>query len=283
MPFPPVDTELATTPIPAHPAPARPGTPPRPARKRRRLVPVLLGGGLGLAIVAGGAGGLYWLSQQSGRTQATEPTADTTVTGRPPPGEQPAEGAVPVLPGTTTVVAAESLPARDTVAVQEEAAPAPVTPPPPTTGRVTVSGLPRGGSVRVDGRRRSGTTFELSAGSHEIRMSAGGYEPVTLTVDVTAGERMTVPYTGRRLPPPEPARPAPAPERPGVLQVLIRPWANVFIDGTAHGSNTRFIDTLAAGSYRLRFEREGYITVDTIITLRPGQELQLRIRMRRGN
>ncbi len=112
-------------------------------------------------------------------------------------------------------------------------------------------------------------------------MVARGYETVTLTVDVTPGERVTVPYTGRRLPPPEPVQPAQP--QTGVVQILIRPWANVFIDGAARGSNTRLVDTLTSGQHTLRFERDGFITVDTTVTIRPGQMMRVPIRMRQGS
>ena len=281
-PPPGFDPSLATTPIPAHPATPAPAGPrdvaatAAEARPRRRISPVLLGAALGFVILGGGTGAIYLLSRGG--------SPDTAAVTEPPAGgtqpTQPEDPAAAVAESSAAVAAA-----RDTTPA---AAPPPVeTPPPPTTGRVTVSGLPRGGSISIDGRTRSGTTFELRGGAHDLRMAARGYEIVRVTVDVTPGERMTVPYTGRRLPPPEPVQ-QPAPQRPaqpqqGVLQVLIRPWANVFVDGTAHGSNTRLVDTLTAGTHTLRFERDGFVTVDTTVALRPGQTLQLRIRMRQGS
>ncbi|UCF39805.1 MAG: protein kinase [Gemmatimonadota bacterium] len=284
-PPPGFDPSLATTPIPAHPAtpaPRRPAPATVEAARGRRLSPVLLGAALGLVILGGSAAGIYLVTRNGSDGALTQaPIEQSGATEPPAGGTQPSQSEGPAaVPDTSAAVAA----APDTTPT---AAPTPVqTPPPPTTGRVTVSGLPRGGSITVDGRTRSGTTFELSGGSHEIRMAARGYEPVTLTVDVTAGERMTVPYTGRRVPPPQPVQQQPArqpqPQR-GVLDVMIRPWANVFVDGTARGSNTRLVDTLAAGEHTLRFERDGFTTVDTTVTLQPGQTMQVRIRMRQGS
>lgn len=286
-PPPGFDPSLATTPIPAHPArpaPRRPALTTAEPEPRRRVSPVLLGAALGFMILSGGAGAIYLMSQRGSDGAVTQaPAEESTVTQPPAGGKQPTQ---PDEPGAAVAESSAAVAAApDTTA--QPAPPPVVTPPPPTTGRVTVAGLPGGGSVRVDGRTRSGTTFELRGGAHEIRMAGRGYETVTLTVDVTPGERMTVPYTGRRLPPPEPVR-QPAQQQParpqqGVLQVLIRPWANVFIDGTAHGSNTRLVDTLAAGAHTLRFERDGFVTVDTTVTLRPGQTMQVQIRMRQGS
>jgi serine/threonine-protein kinase len=282
-PPPGFDPSLATTPIPAHPAAPAGRPPPAPTaaeqRPRRKIRPVLFGAALGFVILAGGAGAIYLMSRGGAPETGTQPPAEQAAATEPPAGgTQPTQ---PESPGAAVAESAAAVAAApDTI--PEAAPPRVETPPPPTTGRVTVSGLPRGGSVSIDGRTRSGTTFELRGGAHELRMAARGYETVRLTVDVTPGERMTVPYTGRRLPPPEPVRQPTQPQW-GVLQVLIRPWANVFIDGAAHGSNTRLVDTLAVGRHTLRFERDGFVTVDTTVTLQPGQTLQLRIRMSRGS
>jgi serine/threonine-protein kinase len=289
IPPPGFDPSLATTPIPAHPAAPTPAgqrvvaataAEPRP---RRKISPVLLGAALGFVILSGGAGAIYLMSRGGTTDTAAQTSAEQPVATEPPAGgTQPTQSE-----GPGTAVAESSATAAVAPDTTPEEAPPPVQTPPPTTGRVSISGLPRGGTVSIDGRTRSGTTFELRGGQHQLRLAARGYETVRLTVDVTPGERMTVPYTGRRLPPPEPVQ-QPAPQQPaqpqqGVLQVLIRPWANVFVDGTAHGSNTRLVDTLTAGRHTLRFERDGFVTVDTTVTLRPGQTLQLRIRMTQGS
>jgi len=74
-----------------------------------------------------------------------------------------------------------------------------------------------------------------------------------------------------------------APSRPGILQMLIVPaWAYVFIDGVARGQRTRGLDTLAARvTHRLRFERDGFETIDTTVTLRPGEQRLITIQIKR--
>jgi uncharacterized protein YjdB len=74
------------------------------------------------------------------------------------------------------------------------------------------------------------------------------------------------------------------PPSPGVLQVLVTPWANVTVDGVFRGQWTRGADTLSAVvPHRLRFERSGsgFEAIDTTITLRPGEQRLLRVQMTR--
>ena len=57
-------------------------------------------------------------------------------------------------------------------------------------------------------------------------------------------------------------------------------WAYVSTDGSRRGSQLAVTDTLASGvPHRLRFERDGFVTVDTVVTLRPAQEYLLKIQM----
>jgi len=115
---------------------------------------------------------------------------------------------------------------------------------------------------------------------------------------VEADSQITAPAVGEEtesVPAPEPPEPQPtsttpvqeplaAPQEPAVLQMLISPvWARVSIDGISRGSRARGVDTLQAGIHRLRFERAGYVTVDTTVNLRPGELLRLRVQMRQRN
>jgi hypothetical protein len=62
--------------------------------------------------------------------------------------------------------------------------------------------------------------------------------------------------------------------------MLVSPWAYVRIDGRAKGQRVRGEDTLSAGvQHRLRFERSGYTTIDTALTLQAGEIRLLRIQM----
>jgi uncharacterized protein YjdB len=80
------------------------------------------------------------------------------------------------------------------LAVPFRAAPAEV-----TSGTVTVTDLPNGGQITVDGRRQSGNTFELERGNHTIVLTARGYSPLERQISVTAGTEQTIQFTGVAL------------------------------------------------------------------------------------
>jgi serine/threonine-protein kinase len=89
------------------------------------------------------------------------------------------------------------------------------------------------------------------------------------------------------LPPPEdaisetPVATTAAPTAGPVLLVRMDgPWATVFLDGVMYAEETRgFRDALTAGRHVLRFERAGYTTIDTTVTLVSGETHTLLIRM----
>jgi eukaryotic-like serine/threonine-protein kinase len=102
-----------------------------------------------------------------------------------------------------------------------------------------------------------------------------GVAPGTAEVTATSGDVRSAPAAVTVVP----AGPAP----PGILQVLIVPtWAYMSVNGLMRGQNrlTRYVDTLPSGrAYRLHFEREGFVSVDTTLTLQPGPN-RLTIQMR---
>jgi hypothetical protein len=56
------------------------------------------------------------------------------------------------------------------------------------------------------------------------------------------------------------------------------------IDGLPRGQRTRGVDTLPSGvAHRLHFEREGFLPVDTTVTLPAGEQQLIRIQMIRRN
>ncbi|HMB89617.1 MAG TPA: protein kinase [Rhodothermales bacterium] len=68
-----------------------------------------------------------------------------------------------------------------------------------------------------------------------------------------------------------PTRQVPPPDnRPGHLNIDVRPWAEVFINGEAVG-NTPLQHELAAGSYAVELKNEDFPTHRTEVTLRPGE------------
>jgi predicted Ser/Thr protein kinase len=180
----------------------------------------------------------------------------------------------------------------------------------PSTGRITVTNLPAGGTITALGERRA-ASFELPPGEHLVELRATGYQAQRTPVTVRAGAEITLPFVASRIqaatrepseagrqadPPPnratEPARqpadtnpavtaPAPATRAMATFLIAVRPAAQVFIDGQPFGERTRFQHEAQAGvPHLLRFARDGYVTLDTTVTLGPGARQVVNIALR---
>jgi len=148
----------------------------------------------------------------------------------------------------------------------------------PATGLLRV--LPSGSwaEISIDGKswgRRNQLEVPLSAGGrHTVRLERPGFVSVDTSVVVQAGTSMVLRISLRRA--------SAVAVVPGFLRIQIRPaWAEVSVDRKSIGQRTDWGDTLGPGPHRLRFERAGYLTVDTTVTLQPAETLPLRIDMQR--
>jgi len=167
-----VETQRLATPQPT-PGPVTPETPqpvPSPPGGKRRVP--LVAAVLGAVVVVGGLAVVWRVTSTD--TAAPVAGADTT---------------------TGVVIAPDT---------KEEG----VKPETIETGTVIVSGLPDGGTILAMGRELE-SPFALPAGRHEVELRAPGYEAKTISIDVVAGERMTLIYAARRVqqartPPPAP-------------------------------------------------------------------------------
>jgi serine/threonine-protein kinase len=328
---------LPTTQRPVQPppraAPPKP-TPVSPARAPaspwKKVVVVL-----GLAVVAGGALGAWWLSRQRAALPGTAiaPRRDSVVSAVPapapvesiaPPAAQttpqataqtPAGGtpggqttqpaATPAKPGATPGRPAAQPQVTRPPAQQRSEPPAqkpaaqttPVTtsnppaaaeptdlPSQPGMGLVIVMGAPQIHRLFVDGRQHLRPRIELPPGAHEIRVAAPNRPVFTTSVTVVAGQRTVITY-GVQAGPPAAGQAQPPAAQPsggsdlGILQMRINPWANVSINGESKGPRPVLVDTLIPGTHLLHFERPGFETKDTTVTLKPGDTLRLTIRM----
>ncbi len=266
-------TVLQAPPTPATPAP-RPSAATKAKAKSKRGVLV----GLGILLLGGGGVGGYLMSRPGSKPQSDAAAGQqATQTG--------AGG------GTPTQTAAQP--------VSGGAQPPAPAVPTATTGRVSVTGIPAGGSITVDGRRQRGTEFELSPGRHEVRIEAAGFAPYTTPITVEAGVRMALPFTGQRVARTEPvSRPpapsggqptSPAPTTPAapaggsaqlaIIRVSIQPPANLTINSVNKGQQARIVDTLPPGTHLLHFERDGFIPIDTAVALKAGATVTLSIKL----
>ena len=283
----------ATAPTPASVQPSRAETPAAPARKKPPLKGTLVV--FAVALLAG-ASWWWWMAQD---VQPPPNIANNSATV-PAPAVGPEGGAAEPVTAASgqPQTPAPTAPARPQSEPRTTVTPRPTAPPPPTRGRLTIAGLPDSGTVSIDDRAGStASNFELNPGRHVLTLAAPGYEAMTDTIEISAGEVLRVRYSGRPVvapapppsePTPEPAEAAPtaSPEPsgpPGVLVVRIRGgWANIFIDGIlkVRGRISR-PDTLAPGPHVIRIARPGFATVDTTITLEPGQERLITLPLRR--
>jgi serine/threonine protein kinase len=164
---------------------------------------------------------------------------------------------------------------------EQSATPGKAEPLPVTTGSVTVRGLPAGGVVYLNDQQQHGTELQLEPGEYDVRLEAAGYETTATTVTVQAGASLTLEYSGR----PTPRRPAAEPPAatpriparatrdtvPGLLQLVItNTRARVIVDGVTRAEGNRVPLQLEPGRHVLRLERDGFLSLDTVVTLAGG-------------
>jgi hypothetical protein len=180
-------------------------------------------------------------------------------------------------------------PVRDVQAEQPGPTPAAGAAAPPTERREPPPATPRSGTlvvrtaggwarIYVDGVfKREGTGYreEIQPGEHRVRFERDGYQTIDTTVTVPPGETVTLAVT---------LRPAEAARSDMAVLIVnaVGAWARLYIDGQLKGQGTAFRDSLAPGPHTIRLEREGYATVDTTVTLAPGQSQVISITMRRS-
>ncbi len=83
--------------------------------------------------------------------------------------------------------------------------------------------------------------------------------------------------------PPPLKRAAPAARAPGALIIqTVGGWARISIDGEFRREGTSYREAAKPGRHRVQLAREGYLPVDTSVTLRTRDTLVLRLIMQRG-
>ena len=74
-------------------------------------------------------------------------------------------------------------------------------------------------------------------------------------------------------------RPEPAGDQPGRLQIGVRPWAAVTLDGRAVGETPLAPLALPPGVYTARLEHPDYLPLLRKVTVRPGETVRLQVDM----
>ena len=191
-------------------------------------------------------------------TDRAEADRTTPVTPRPPAEEaQRAPQTAPARPAPRPAP-----PPREPRPARQERRP-----PPP--GGLRVTSTPSGAGVRLDGQLVGETPLtlrDLRPGAYELVVGAVGYESAARQVQVRS-ERVAeaaVPLrrfetqVATRTDAPR-ARPDPPPaprgtsSRTGTVEVLVRPWGRIVIDGTTHQRETDVVyrTVLSAGEHRV--------------------------------
>lgn len=186
------------------------------------------------------------------------------------PGFVPMDTVLDIVAGTRLSFAFNGTPAEP-----------PAGPPTTLTGTLHVRRLPSNGTITVDGKPMSGTSLALAAGEHRVRMEAPGYTSFEHTVTVAAGKSQALTFGGRPIDvEPSPGQtpqppPLPSTSTPGVLLLRVRPFAKVFVDDRLATEDAMLVRSLSAGQHRLRFEKDGYVTLDSTIEILAGDTLKI--------
>ncbi len=142
---------------------------------------------------------------------------------------------------------------------------APVAPPAPSEGQLTVSSVPMGASVEIEGRQGQSwkapqTIPGLTPGTYKVTFSMPGYAPETRSIQVTSGARTPIDV---KLNPVK-----------GFLTVAGSPaGAEVFINGRDTGKVTPIEFLVEPGAQNIVLRKAGYLDANTEIKLVAGQSV----------
>ncbi len=130
------------------------------------------------------------------------------------------------------------------------------------TVRLAPATIPITARIGADQFLRGGESRRLPLGSYDVVVSAPGYLPTRLTVEVLPGVTTVVAVSL-------------LPETAGLLYVTARPWGTVFVDGQRIAYTGVAAHRLAAGRHVLRLERLSGAPADTTIVVGDRQQVRL--------
>lgn len=132
----------------------------------------------------------------------------------------------------------------------------------PGTVRLAQSNVPITARIGTDQFVRGGESRRLPTGSYDVVVSAPGYLPTRLTVEVLPGVTTVVAV-------------ALLAETAGLLYVAARPWGTLFVDGQRIGYTGIAAHRVAPGRHLVRLQRDGGGIVDTAIVVAERQRVRL--------
>ena len=146
----------------------------------------------------------------------------------------------------------------------------------PVTGSISVSSVPAGASVWLDGKitgyKTPVTLTGISAGSHTVRCSMTGYTDSSQDVTVTAGQTSSLTVTLQSQGP-----------LAGTISVSSTPTgARIYLDGTDTGYNTpRTFSGVTVGSHTVRCSMTGYTDASQGVTVTAGRTSAVKVYLTR--
>jgi serine/threonine-protein kinase len=192
--------------------------------------------------------------------QPAEPAPAETQTAAPTQPEQPPQEAqtAPEV-ATTKAVSAPVRGKKDKAKKGTSTVQAPVA----TTGELSVDSTPEGAQLQIDGRADAAwvTPYSLSglvAGTHSVVVSKSGYGQESHTVEVTAGNKVSLSVHLVSL--------------SSTMSVSSDPaGANIFVDGKDSGKVTPAQVVLEKGIHTILVRKTGYLDETTSATGAAGQ------------
>ncbi len=135
-------------------------------------------------------------------------------------------------------------------------------------GAIQVSTSPGGATVSLDGadvRTAPATYANVAPGMHMVVATLDGYEPLSRSVQVNAGQTAQATLTLNRISP-----------TVGAVHITSVPSAaDIYIDGAYRGSTPITIGNLATGSHAVLLRRSGYQEYSTTVSIATGSTLEL--------
>ena len=132
----------------------------------------------------------------------------------------------------------------------------------PGAVRLAPATIPIAARVGADQFIRGGESRRLPPGSYDVVVSAPGFLPTRLTVELLPGVTTVVAVTL-------------LPETAGFLYVAARPWGTLSVDGRRIGYTSVAAHRVVPGTHTLRLERDGQRAIDTTIVVAERQQVRL--------
>ena len=132
----------------------------------------------------------------------------------------------------------------------------------PGVVRLAPATIPITARIGVDQFIRGGESRRLPPGSYDVVVSAPGFLPTRLTVELLPGVTTVVAV-------------ALLPETAGLLYVAARPWGTLLVDGTRIGYTSVAGYRLTPGRHEVRLERQQDPPIDTSIVVGDRQQIRL--------